>query len=88
MRLLFLFSCAAILVLCAPYFLRVVAGPTAFDRIVALNGIGTKVAVLLVLVGLLYDRAPMFIDLALGLFLLNLVTTLLVARYVREKGGL
>lgn len=88
MRDFHLVATAGIVALCVPYLVRVAAGPTVFDRIVALNGIGTKVAVLLVLVGLLYERAPMFIDLALGLFLLNLVTTLLVARYVREKGGL
>jgi multisubunit Na+/H+ antiporter MnhF subunit len=38
-----------------------------------------------VLVGLIYDRLEMFEDLALALFLLNVFTTLLIARYVRHK---
>lgn len=76
---------AIVLVLTGPFLYRAIAGPTLFDRVVALNGGGTLVPVLLVLIGLDYDRTDMFIDLALALFLLNLFTTLLIARYVREK---
>jgi multicomponent Na+:H+ antiporter subunit F len=64
---------------------RVITGPTIFDRVVALNGMGTLIPVSLILVGLIYDRLDMFVDLALALFLLNLFTTLLIARYVRAK---
>lgn len=78
---------AMIVLLMLPYGYRIVVGPTVFDRIVALNGVGTKVPVVLILVGLMYGRVDMFVDLALALFLLNVFTTLLVARYVREKGG-
>jgi len=70
----------------APYVARIVRGPTVFDRVVGLNGLGTKVAVLLVLSGALFARIEMMVDLALGLFLLNLVTTLLIARHVRARG--
>ena len=73
------------LVLTGPFIGRVILGPTIFDRVVALNGVGTLVPVILVLAGLIYDREDMFIDLALALFLLNLFTTLLIARYVRSK---
>jgi multicomponent Na+:H+ antiporter subunit F len=73
------------LVLTGPFIGRVISGPTIFDRVVALNGMGTLVPVILVLVGLIYDRVEMFVDLALALFLLNLFTTLLIARYVRTK---
>lgn len=70
----------------APYVLRVLVGPTLFDRIVALNGIGTNGAVLVVVVGLLYGRPAYFVDITIGLILLNLFATLLIARYVKEKG--
>jgi len=86
MTAVFVIVLAALLGLMLPYVVRIVNGPTVFDRIVGLNGIGTKVPVALVLVGLLYERVDMFVDLALALFLLNLFTTLLVAKYVREKG--
>jgi multicomponent Na+:H+ antiporter subunit F len=84
----FLAAMIGIAILTIPYLYRMIAGPTFFDRLLALNGAGTKVAVLLVLTGALYRRPELFLDLALGLFLLNPVTTLLIARYVREKGGL
>ena len=79
---------ALILLTGVPYGVRMFRGPTVFDRIVGLNGLGTKVPVILVIVGMMYDRVDMYVDLALALFLLNLFTTLLVAKYVREKGGI
>jgi multicomponent Na+:H+ antiporter subunit F len=82
---LFILFTVIVLVLMVPFIARVITGPTVFDRVIGLNGAGTLVPVLLVLIGLDYDRTDMFIDLALALFLLNLFTTLLVARYVRYQ---
>ena len=75
---------AAMALMTIPYLIRGIAGPTVFDRLTALNAIGSKVATMIILVGLLYERPNMFVDIALALFLLNFVTTLLLARYVRE----
>jgi multicomponent Na+:H+ antiporter subunit F len=74
-----------VLLLMLVFIGRVIVGPTIFDRVVALNASGTLFPILLILIGLDYDRADMFIDLALALFLLNLFTTLLIARYVRYQ---
>jgi multicomponent Na+:H+ antiporter subunit F len=82
---LFGFSVAVVLVLLLPFIGRAIRGPTIFDRVVALNGMGTLVPVLMVLIGLMYERVDMFVDVAIAMFLLNLFTTLLIARYVREK---
>jgi multicomponent Na+:H+ antiporter subunit F len=81
------FVIAAFLVLltAAPFMARAIIGPTIFDRVVALNGMGTMIPVLMIVVGMAYDRVDMFVDIALALFLLNLFTTLLIARYVRDK---
>ena len=76
----------AILGLSLPYIGRVITGPTMFDRVIGLNAVGTKVHLLLIMIVLIYERVDMGVDLVLGLFLLNLVTTLLIAKYVREKG--
>ena len=46
----------ALFVLMLPALYRVAVGPTSFDRLVAVNVIGTKTAVLLVLIGTLFDR--------------------------------
>ena len=85
MTWVFVVVLVGVLVLTLPYIGRAIIGPTVFDRVVGLNGVGTKVPVILVLIGLLYERVDMFVDLALALFLLNLFITVLIARYVREK---
>jgi multicomponent Na+:H+ antiporter subunit F len=77
-----------VLVMTIPYLGRIINGPTIFDRVVALNGMGTLLPVLTIIVGLLYDRVDMFLDIALAVILLNLFTTLLIARYVRHKAEL
>lgn len=82
---LFVIAMLIVLILTVPFIGRVIRGPTVFDRVVAVNGMGTLIPVLMVMVGLVYDRVDMFVDLALALFLLNLFTTLLIARYVRYK---
>lgn len=81
---LFTWVAAAVLIASLPYGLRVIRGPTVFDRLGGLNALGTKVAVLAVLAGVIYERIDMFVDIALGFFLLNIVTTLLIAIYMRR----
>jgi len=81
----FIGALIVLLALFAPFLFRVIRGPTVFDRVVALNGLGTLLPVMLMLIGLLYGRAEMFVDIALALFLLNLFTTLLIAHYVRRS---
>ena len=85
MTTIILLAAVSILLLTIPYLWRVVVGPTVFDRVQAVNAIGTKVPVLLVLVGVLHGRVDMFVDIALALMLLNLFATLLISRYVRER---
>lgn len=85
MSVVFGVTVSLILVVIASFVARIIVGPTIFDRVVALNAIGTLVPVLMVLTGLIYGRVDMFVDLALALYLLNLFTTLLIARYVRAK---
>jgi multicomponent Na+:H+ antiporter subunit F len=82
-----IFGTAALvmLLLTVPFIYRSIQGPTIFDRVVALNGMGTIVTAVMVVAGLVYDRLDMFVDIALCLFLLNVFTTLLIARYVRDK---
>jgi multicomponent Na+:H+ antiporter subunit F len=85
MMAVFVGAASLILLVIASFMARVIMGPTIFDRVVALNGIGTLVPVLMVMAGMVYGRVDMFVDLALAIYLLNLFTTLLIARYVRQK---
>lgn len=69
------------------YLYRALVGPTVFDRLVALGGIGTKTILLLILIGVLYGRLDMVVDIALGYALLNFVASLASARYFERKAG-
>ncbi len=74
----------ALLALILLIFYRLVIGPTAIDRIVAVNVIGTKTAVLLVIIGLLFEDVGMFVDFALAYALLNFIGSVAVARYFHQ----
>ncbi len=59
---------------------RAIAGPTVFDRILALNMFGTK-TVLLIAVGSFLIGRPSFIDLALVYALMNFIGVIAVLRF-------
>lgn len=67
-----------------PALLLVVKGPTVIDRIVAANVIGTKTAVLLIIIGTIYGNVGMFVDFALAYALLNFIGSLAASRYCQK----
>ena len=73
-------------ILIGAYLYRVLQGPTIFDRVLGLNGISTKAIILLIVIGVYFDRVDMFIDISTGYALINLVGALAVAKYLEEKG--
>jgi multicomponent Na+:H+ antiporter subunit F len=83
----FLFLVLVLLaILIGVYLYRVLQGPTIFDRVLGLNGISTKAIILLIVMGVYFDRVDMFIDISTGYALINLVGALAVAKYLEEKG--
>jgi multicomponent Na+:H+ antiporter subunit F len=83
----FLFCVLVVLaILIGAYLYRVLRGPTVFDRVLGLNGISTKAIILLIVIGIYFERVDMFIDISTGYALLNLVGALAVAKYLEEKG--
>ncbi len=72
-------------ILIVTYLYRVMRGPTVFDRLLGLNGVSTKAIILLVLIGTIYGRVDMFVDISTGYALLNLVSALAVAKYLEQK---
>jgi len=77
----------AITLLIAAYLYRVLRGPTVFDRMLSLNGISTKVILLLVVIGTSNGRVGMFVDIAMGYALLSLVGSLAIAKYLEHREG-
>ena len=67
------------------YMYRVFEGPTVYDRILGLNGISTKAVILLTILGSLNERLDMFVDIALGYAVLNVVGGLAVGKYLEQQ---
>jgi multicomponent Na+:H+ antiporter subunit F len=67
---------------------RSVFGPTILDRLIGVNAIGSKTVILLLLIGLVYERLDMFVDIALAYALLNFVAVLAASRYFQKRKGL
>ena len=64
------------------YMYRVLQGPTVYDRILGLNGISTKAIILLTILGSLNERLEMFVDIALGYAVLNIIGGLAIGKYL------
>lgn len=76
----------AILVSMAIVLARAFAGPTIYDRLLAVNSFGTKTVLLIAVFGFLTGR-PDFLDIALVYALINFITTIAVLKYF-EYGDL
>lgn len=61
---------------------RVLRGPTAWDRVLAINVIGTKTVVILVLIGFMYKNV--FLDIAITYAMINFVSTIAISRFLQE----
>ena len=85
MNTLFLALTIFIALLFAASLYRIVAGPTVFDRAIAAGLIGTNAILVLVLIGFLYNRIDMFVDLALAYGMLNFIGVVALAKYFERK---
>lgn len=70
------------LVAVALAMVRALKGPTVFDRVLAVNSIGTLAVAILALIGFVTGR-PEFLDIGILYVLLNVVGTIAVLRFVR-----
>lgn len=67
---------------------RVVFGPGVLNRIAAISAIGTKTLVILLLMGFIYNRVEMFVDISMVYALLNFIGTITAAKYLEMEGEL
>jgi len=86
MKPFFLFVLITLAFVILVYLYRVIRGPTVFDQVLGLNGISTKAIVLLVVIGTVYERVDMFVDISTGYALLNLVGALAIAKFLEQRG--
>ena len=74
----------ALLVTMALALLRALLGPSVYDRVLAVNMIGTKTVLLLSVLSFLFGR-PDFLDLALAYALINFIGVLAVLEFFRVR---
>ena len=65
---------------------RVVMGPTTIDRMIAVSAIGTKTLIMLILIGFIFGRVEMFIDICTVYALLNFLGTLAATKFFEGRG--
>jgi multicomponent Na+:H+ antiporter subunit F len=76
---MFAAAALAILATMALALARAIAGPTVYDRVLAVNMMATKTTLLIALLGFLAGR-PEFMDIALVYALINFVSVIAVLR--------
>lgn len=68
-------------------FWRVARGFTIYDRMVGISVVGTNTVILICLVGQIYGRIDMFVDIAIAYAMLNFSGGLVMAKYLDTTGG-
>lgn len=76
-------AAVAVLVVMALALLRALAGPSLYDRILAINAFGTATVLLIAVLGFVAGR-PDFLDIALLYALINFIGTLAVLKFFRH----
>jgi multicomponent Na+:H+ antiporter subunit F len=84
MNLIFSIIAVIIVALMLLPLYRVVKGPTLYDRIISAGLMGTNGVLVLAVVGFIYNRVDMFIDLAIAYALLNFIGTVAVGKYLER----
>ena len=68
-------------------FYRVYKGPTVFDRLLGVATVGAKTISMILVIGYIYGRIDMFVDIALGYAILNFFGGLTMAKYYKTSPG-
>jgi multicomponent Na+:H+ antiporter subunit F len=63
---------------------RLLSGPTLYDRALAANAAGTKAVLLICVLCFLADR-PIFLDIAIAYAMINFVTTIALLKFFRYR---
>jgi multicomponent Na+:H+ antiporter subunit F len=65
-----------------------VYGPGVFNRVAALSAIGNKTLIILLIMGFVYHRVDMFIDISMVYALLNFIGTIAASKYLETEGSI
>lgn len=87
METFFLYSAVILTAIIVVPAYRVAKGPTVFDRLIGTNAIATKTIALICLIGYLFGRIDMFIDITLAYAILGFIGSLAIAKYFSSSKG-
>jgi multicomponent Na+:H+ antiporter subunit F len=79
---MFVVATAGVLITMALALVRAAKGPTVWDRVLAVNTMGTMTVLLIAVLGFLTGR-PEWLDLALIYALMNFIGTLAVLKFAK-----
>ena len=65
---------------------RTIKGPSAADRLIAINVIGTKTIVLILIISFLLNEAY-FVDVAIVYALISFLSSIVIAKFIERSGG-
>lgn len=82
-HVMYVIATVAILVAISLAVVRILSGPTVFDRVLAGNAIGTLAVLLVSVLGFLQGR-PEWLDIAITYGLLNLIATFAILKFFRH----
>ncbi len=83
-KVIFIYSSVILIINALLCLIRAVLGPTITDRVLAINVIGTKTLVILVIIAYIYQHT-FYIDTAIVYALLNFIITIAVSRYLETR---
>jgi multicomponent Na+:H+ antiporter subunit F len=65
---------------------RATYGPNVLNRAAGISAIGTKTLIILLIMGVVYHRIDMFVDISMVYALLNFIGTVVLAKYLETTG--
>lgn len=85
-EIFFLYLSVVLTIIISIPLYRVLAGPTLYDRILGAGAIATKTMVLILVIGMVFNRLDMFIDITMAYAILNFIGTIAIAKYLNTRG--
>ncbi|MEX1377028.1 MAG: monovalent cation/H+ antiporter complex subunit F [Eubacteriales bacterium] len=67
--------------------IRMIQGPTIWDRLLTFNQLSSKITISIVMLSIITSQS-FLLDIAIVYTLLSFIATVLIARFVRERGGI
>lgn len=81
---MFIVATIALFIAMILVLIRLFAGPSLYDRVLALNSFGTQTVLFIGVIGFLMER-PDFLDIALLYALINFVGTIAILKFFRYR---